>query len=324
MEAVQTLRAWMGGQEGSIIDTYGGEWAYDNYNCTLLKRRGQDTGYRISYGKNLEEYQKEKDYTEYSHVVAYWKKSEVTVYSDIIATNIDCAFRCGYIDASNAYEEQPTVAQLNSYARTEISTKSFSPQTITVTPAQLGNDSIGMGDGVLVCYENVFSTRVIKTVWNVLTDKYVSLQLGTKKANITDTIKSLTTAPNGESGDPSVTPADYVLEQGFDGAWYWRKWKSGIAECWCINYSLGNLSVTSGYGNGYYRSMAGLTFHAPLFSTAPNVQISFNGSNGLYFAAPYNITASVYNFYVCSLRSETVNSVKLNVYARGLWKAFNS
>ena len=26
--------------------------------------------------------------------------------------------------------------------------------------------------------------------------------------------------------------ADYVIEVDTDGTWYWRKWKSGLAECW--------------------------------------------------------------------------------------------
>lgn len=323
MPATQTVRSWMGGQDGSILDVYGGEWVYNNFSCFLKSRRGTNTGYRISYGKNLAEYEKQRDYTEYSHVCAYWKKSDTTVSSDLISTGISCAFRCAYIDATSSYNTQPSTAQLNSYASGQVSSMNFGAQTITVTPAQIGNDVIGLGDSVLICYESVFQMRVIKTVWNVLTGTYNSLQLGSKKTSITDTIKSLSTSPNGESGS-STNQADYITEQGYDGAWYWRKWNSGIAECWTVDYSLGNQAATSGYGNGYYKTMAGLTFHSGLFNSTPNVQISFNGSNGLYFAAPYNCTASVYNFYISSLRSETLNNVKLNVYARGLWKAFNS
>lgn len=203
MDALQTLRAWMGGQDGSILNVYGGEWVYDNFSCFLTSRRGQDTGYRISYGKNLAEYEKDRNYTEYSHACAYWKKSDVVVYSDITPTGIDCAFRCGYIDATSAFDSQPSVAQLNSYVSGEIATMVFGAQTITVTPAQLGNDVIGLGDGVLICYETVFNTRVVKTIWDVLIGQYKTLQLGTKKVSITDTIKSLTTAPNGESGGTS-------------------------------------------------------------------------------------------------------------------------
>ena len=203
MPATQTVRSWMGGQDGSILNVYGGEWVYDNFSCFLTSRRGQDTGYRISYGKNLSEYEKDKNYTEYSHACAYWKKSDIVVYSDITPTGISCSFRCGYIDATKDFDSQPSVAQLNSYVSGEIATMAFGAQTVTVTPAQLGNDVIGLGDGVLICYETVFSTRVIKTVWDVLIGQYKSLQLGTKKVNITDTIKSLNTGPNGESGGTS-------------------------------------------------------------------------------------------------------------------------
>lgn len=203
MPAMQTVRSWMGGQDGSILNVYGGEWTYNNFSCTLISRRGQDTGYRISYGKNLAEYEKDKNYTEYSHACAYWKKSDVVVYSDLIPTSLNCPFRCGYIDATKAFDSQPSVAQLNSYASGQISSLVMGGATITVTPAQLGNDVISLGDSVLICYETVFSTRVVKTVWDVLGGVYKSLQLGTKKVNITDTIKSLTTGPNGDSGSDS-------------------------------------------------------------------------------------------------------------------------
>lgn len=203
-EGINTLRAWMGGKEGSILDVYGGEWAYDRFSCFLTSRRGQDTGYRISYGKNLAEYEKQTELNEYSNICAYWKKSDEQATSDLIATGLDCALRVGYVDASKAFDSKPSTAQLNSYATAQIPYLVMGGSTITVTPEQIGSNIIGLGDSVLVCYETVFQTRVIKTVWDALTGRYNKLQLGTKKANIADTIKSLTTAPNGESGSSDV------------------------------------------------------------------------------------------------------------------------
>lgn len=191
MPPAQTLRSYMGGQEGSILDTYGGEWIYDNFSCFLASRRGTDTGYRISYGKNLSEYEKQRDYNTYSHLCAYYKKDETYTFSNIIATGQICPFRTGYYDASNEYEEQPTTEQLNASAEAQIAKMNPLAQTVTVTPAQLGNDVIGLGDSVLICYDVIFQIRVIKTVWDSLRDEYKSMVLGTKKANITDTIKSL-------------------------------------------------------------------------------------------------------------------------------------
>ena len=34
-------------------------------------------------------------------------------------------------------------------------------------------------------------------------------------------------------GAGTLPVADYVVEQGTSGIWTYRKWNSGIAECWC-------------------------------------------------------------------------------------------
>ena len=36
---------------------------------------------------------------------------------------------------------------------------------------------------------------------------------------------------------PQVDASDYVIEQDTDRTWYWRKWKSGLAECWAKSTS---------------------------------------------------------------------------------------
>ena len=213
MPGIQTLKSWMGGQEGSIIDVYGGEWEYDNFDCFLTSRRGKDTGIRISYGKTLAEYEKEMTNVAYSHLCAFWQKSDETMYGNLVATGIECTFRVMYIDASNDFEEKPTTAQLDTVASGQISKMEMNAQTITVTPAQIGNDVLGIGDGVLICYETVFSTRVIKTVWDALAGVYKSLELGSRKEGIADTIKTLSASgkSTGEIKTKTVsgTPNSY-------------------------------------------------------------------------------------------------------------------
>lgn len=41
----------LGGQAGSILDTYGGEWEFNDYNCILHSHRGSNRGVSIRYGK---------------------------------------------------------------------------------------------------------------------------------------------------------------------------------------------------------------------------------------------------------------------------------
>lgn len=190
MPGIQTMRSWMGGQEGSIIDTYGGEWDYDMFTIVLWKRRGKDTGIRISYGNNLAEYEKQRDNTLYSHVCAYWTNDETTVYTDLIPTGVDYFFRVAYIDLSEKFEETPTVEQLTEIARDRAPEYAIEFQSVNVTPVQIGT-VLGLGDSVYICYESVFEMRVVKTVWDALSGTYKSLTLGRRKESISETIKSL-------------------------------------------------------------------------------------------------------------------------------------
>lgn len=70
--------------------------------------------------------------------------------------------------------------------------------------------------------------------------------------------------------------ADYIVEQGTSGIWTYRKWNSGIAECW------GNENITF---NGFQQwgslyettaSKRSLTYPNNLFVSTPicNMQIS--------------------------------------------------
>ena len=47
--------AWglLGGQQGSLLDVYGGEYEFDEWAVRLLTRRGADRGVSVRYGKNL-------------------------------------------------------------------------------------------------------------------------------------------------------------------------------------------------------------------------------------------------------------------------------
>lgn len=319
MPKLQTLRSWMGGQDGSILDVYGGEWIYDNFNVFLASRRGRDTGYRISYGKNLAEYEKQKEYNDFSHVCAYWKKSDTTVFGNLVATGMNCPFRATYYDASNEYENQPTIEQLDASATAQIAKLDPTAQTITVTPAQIGNDIIGLGDSVLICYETVLQTRVIKTVWDALAGAYKSIQLGSKKANITDTIKSLTTGPSGESG--TITPADYVVEAANNQNDGYTKWNSGKLEVW--KRSTVTVNVTSSMAGGlYYGTISAITY-PQTFTTYPIVSITGQVQYGYGWLIPSYDNYAVGNtgtLYIYYTASKSNVSVTVNIYAVGKWK----
>ena len=62
------------------------------------------------------------------------------------------------------------------------------------------------------------------------------------------------------------TSVDYIVEQGTSGIWKYRKWNSGIAECW------GQSSVASSTysaNNGYKNVVE--TLPSGLFNATPNI-----------------------------------------------------
>ena len=62
------------------------------------------------------------------------------------------------------------------------------------------------------------------------------------------------------------TAADYVVEQGTSGIWTYRKWSSGIAECWGAQ-SYSNIAVDSAWGGVFeMRARCETRFPSSVFS----------------------------------------------------------
>lgn len=69
----KTCREWLGGVEGSILDTFGGEYEFDKWDVKLLTARGSNRGVTIRYGKNLSDFKAETDYSgAFTNMVAYF------------------------------------------------------------------------------------------------------------------------------------------------------------------------------------------------------------------------------------------------------------
>ena len=59
-----TVRSMLGGMEGSILDTYGGEYEWDKFRVILHASRGRARNLTIRYGVNLVDYTEDTDYSE--------------------------------------------------------------------------------------------------------------------------------------------------------------------------------------------------------------------------------------------------------------------
>ena len=65
------------------------------------------------------------------------------------------------------------------------------------------------------------------------------------------------TGPQGPKGDTGpqgpagTTGADYIIESGTSGKWTYRKWASGIGECWAT-LGANSVNVSNAWGSMYY------------------------------------------------------------------------
>lgn len=197
-----SVRSWFGGKAGSILDQYGpGDWKYDNFKCKFLANRGQDRGVTIRYGKNLTKLENIDDSSNLvTSVMAFWQSSDdnpVTVISDAISTGATLdVTACQVVDASEYFENKPTVDQLNAYANKYIAGHITDKvkSNIKLDFAQISKllkDRVDLCDTVHIVYEDYgisATAKCIKTTWDVLQDKYTEIELGEARTNIADTI----------------------------------------------------------------------------------------------------------------------------------------
>lgn len=207
-----SLRSLLGGIDGSILDVYGGEYEWDNYTVKLHSKRGTDRGVSIRYGKNLTDItQEENCESVYTGVYPYWADSDGNVKQISTAPIVDVPdsqysfTRILLLDISQEYTEQPTDEQLKQYALNYIKANKIGVPKVSLklSYAQLEQteeykgkallERVGLCDTVHVVFERLgvdATAKVIKTVYNVLLDRYESVELGTPRSNIASTIAS--------------------------------------------------------------------------------------------------------------------------------------
>lgn len=118
-------------------------------------------------------------------------------------------------------------------------------------------------------------------------------------------------------GGNAGTAVDLVVEQGISGMWTYRKWSSGIAECWAITPAVSH-AMTTQSGNGYYCAKT-YQFPSGLFTSVNNVQANRDAGQGLVFISIYGITTTGLSCYI-SCTTTLTQTFGISFYATGRWK----
>lgn len=233
---VKSLRACLGGTENSVLQTFSGsagvEYEWDNFNTFITLNRGQDNGVSIRYGKNLTDILNEIDNDNlFTSAVAFWTNAEGTVclYSNVQTSSYAPLYgfeRCAVIDASGDFENEPSVAQLDTYAFNTIeqaavgipkdSVKvSFVDLSDTQEYKDIANlETVNLCDIVTVKYPPLgvnTTTKVIRTVFDTLRERYTEVELGEAQSDISKTLASaVTDYASVVIGDKIVSVVSYV------------------------------------------------------------------------------------------------------------------
>lgn len=286
LTAPAPLRSLLAGQEGSLLDVFGGgEYEYNGCHVHLWAARGEDRGVTIEYGRNMTELDAEVS-TEsvVTGICPFWQNEDevVTLPEGAVWSAAADNFpykRTKVVDMTEYFEAKPTVAQLRSRASTYLSAngRGTAKHTVNVSfvplrgadvglPGAVGNEVIRLCDTVRVKYAALgidTQAKVVATVWDVLLERYKSITVGEIEDGLAGTI------------------ADMMDNGGATGG-QWLSITGGTVN--------GNLAVTGGITEGgtalasKYLSLSGGTINGNLSITgtvsAANLPVIQTGNTG--------------------------------------------
>ena len=321
VEEPKAIRPLLGGEGGSILDTYGkGEYKFDNFTVKLYTNRGGNNHVTIRYGKNLTDLKRDTDITNaYVGIVPYWKGQvqsgddyvdEIVTLSEKVIFNTSHQNDFAYaiikpVDFSSDFDEKPTEAQLRTKAQTYLTNNngweikenldvSFINLADTVEYQDLAVlQAVNLCDTITVEYPRLgvsTTAKVVKTVWNSLTDRYESVEIGEAKTNlggyISDEISESTPENMATKGDVDAAVADAWanFEQEMDDSLEHQRQ--------LINGGLGGyVVIKTNASTGYPEEI--VVMNTPKTSTATKViRINQNGIGMSTGTGAYNMANS--------------------------------
>lgn len=230
-----SVRQMLGGMEGSVIDTFGGEFEWDKFRVNLYAARGTVRDFSIRYGVNMLEYEDETD-TEgaFSSCVPYWANGEEIVIGNRTTSNgatVTGRGECVPLDLTDKFETKPTKTQLQNAAKSYMNANNtfLAGQTITVSFVRLQD----MGEysdfqNLMTCrlcdtitvifpdYKTQGQFKIVKTVWNVLEKRFEEMELGTLSTSLSEALGISQTGADRTSSAFLNLSVDNLLSVGGD------------------------------------------------------------------------------------------------------------
>ncbi len=214
---VANAREALGGVQGSILDKWGGEYLFDNYHIALKEKRGKTANALIAYGRNITDFEQEKNimntYTSLFPYARYTDDDQVEHLVTLPEYLVDSEYVGNYpnrkalpVDFSSEFESEdvPTPTKLRTLAKRYIKDNEVGIPKVSIQVSFLDLaktldykeiaplEELDLCDDVRVEYPKLgVSTvsKVVKTVWDVLADRYAEIEIGAKRTTLGTTIK---------------------------------------------------------------------------------------------------------------------------------------
>lgn len=222
----QSCRALLGGQQGSVLDVFGGEYEFDNATVKLLANRGADHGVRLSYGKNITDIKQDENIDSmYTAVMPYAIVNDSAIVGDLQTIIQVAEPRILNLDLSSKFSDSnlPTVAGLNAAAQAYINANNLTAPKISIDVSFVALwqteeykhiallERVHLCDTVHVYFEKLgieATAKVIKTEWDVLKGRYKKIEIGDAKSTLAKTISSIT-----DGVDDAISSATGYLDE---------------------------------------------------------------------------------------------------------------
>lgn len=211
----KSVRACLGGTEGSMLSKWHGEFEWDNFTVKFHSHRGQKTGVVIEYGKNLTALEQDEDnsgvYTALLPYAVYTPEGSDTetvvtlpeVTLPVVTSEIVRA-KTLILDFSDQFDgvvtEDALRAKANSYIKANPLGATLPTVKVSFEPLWKQPEYSALLERVNLCDTVTIrhsllgvsvSAMVIETVYDTLAERYVSISLGQSKSSMITTISEV-------------------------------------------------------------------------------------------------------------------------------------
>lgn len=218
----KSLRAVLGGEAGSLVSLWGGEFEWDNYTVIHHQGRGTTTGVVIEYGKNLTKLEHDADITDvYTDMLPYAVMSDmdgnetvITLTEQILPISETTLVQRKTLikDFTDSFEMDEVITEeaLRAKAERYLENNPLGVETPTLKvsfePLWKQPEYAAILERVSLCDRVTIrhaelgvsaKAKVMQTEYDTLAEKYISITLGAVKNTLIDQVSNAQSAAEG-------------------------------------------------------------------------------------------------------------------------------